>query len=163
MGLSISFLGIITFISSSFFIAKIPELTRLESIKNHLGSKKLFIYEFNRAIRLMLIGYSGWILIVYSIQGLNIAERFLNPFNMLLLTLNFIVIQLVALLNIHSRSQGQEIMAHPFFNATIISSVLFVIFSSLLSVTNILITMNTAYLVICMPPLIKYFKEIKKY
>lgn len=163
MGLSISFLGMITFISNSFFIAKIPKLTKLVSIKNHLDSKKLFLYEFNRGIQLTLIGYFVWMLFIYSIHELNIAERFLNPFDTLLLVFNFIIIQLVNFLNTHSRSYGKEIMAHQFFNATVISLVLFVIFNSLLSVTNLLLTMNISYLLICVPVLIKYLKKIKNY
>lgn len=162
IGISISFLGMIAFISNSFFIAKIPELTRLVSLNNHIASRELFIHEFKRAVGFTLIGYFVWMTLIYLMHEIHhISERFLSPYDMLLLIMNFIIIQLVTLLNAHSRSQGFEVMAHPFFNATIFSTAFFIIFNSHLSVTNLLLSMNIAYLLFCVLPIIKYLLRLK--
>jgi len=162
IGLSISFLGMIAFISNSFFIAKIPELTKLFSLNNHIASRELFIHEFKRAFGFTIIGYFVWMILIYLMHHINyFSERFLSPYNMLLLIFNFIIIQLVTLLNAHSRSKGFEVMAHPFFNATIVSTVFFIIFNSHLSVTNLLLSMNIAYLLFCVFPIIKYLSQLK--
>jgi hypothetical protein len=164
VGLSMSFIAMLNFLSSIFFTAKIPELTKVASMKKLNFFKLLFFRQFKRAVALTLISYSIWILFILIVSQYNeaISERFLRPLDMYLLLFNFMIIQLVTLLNTASRSYGLEIMALPFFFSTIISIFLSVLLNDFLGVTGMLAVMSFFYLIICAPAAFKYLNLLKR-
>jgi hypothetical protein len=161
VGLSSSFLGMLSFICSAFFISNVPNMSKLVSSNKLLEFKKLFLYEFKRSFLLILIIYFVWIFLIYQIQGTNSAERFLPPLSMVLLTINFIVIHISGLLNSYSRCFGKEIMAYPFFISTLISILASILFHNFLGVFGTLLVMNISYVLLCFPVMIRNLYNIK--
>ena len=162
IGLSSSFLGIGSFICSSFFIAKIPELARLISSEKINDAKLLFIFEFKRALILTLAGYFTLLAFIYLLRNYDIGTRFLSPADMTLLIFNFITIHLVTLINSYSRCYGEEVMAKPFFFATTVGILISILMHAFLDTFGMLLILNISYLLICFPMIIKYFSAINK-
>jgi hypothetical protein len=161
VGLSSAFLGMGLFIASAFFIAKIPELSKLVSSKKTDEARRIFQYEFRRAMILTFIGYIIWLIFICFITNTKLGERFLSPINMSMLVINFVVIQIATLLNYYSRSFGKEVMAHSFFIATMLGVLISILFHGFLGVSGCLLIMNISYLFLCFPQAIKYLFTIK--
>jgi len=161
MGLSISFMGMISVLSLTFFSAKIPEITRLVAINRINDSKKLFLYELKRAIKLTILSYFLWLFFIFLIHNSEISDRFLDFTEMSLLTFNFIIIQLVTLFNTSSRSFGYEVMAKSFFSASLLSFIFILFFNSSMSVSRLLLLMGFSYLIFCVPIFVKFLNNFK--
>jgi succinate dehydrogenase hydrophobic anchor subunit len=80
---------------------------------------------------------------------------------MSMLVFNFIVIQIISLLNYYSRSFGREVMANSFFIATMLGVLISILFHFFLGVSGCLLVMNISYLLLCFPKAVSYLITIK--
>ena len=155
------FLCMLSFISSTFFISNVPNMSKLVSSNKLSEFKKLFLYEFKRSFLFILIIYFILVFLIYQILPTKLAVRFLPLFPMILLIFNFIVIHITGLLNAYSRCFGKEVMAYPFFISTLISILASILFHNSFGVTGTLLVMNISYLFFCFPVIMRKLYIIK--
>ena len=157
-GLSIVFMNMIGVISSSAIASKIVQFGRYISRGKILISKKIFIFEFKKALVLNIFGYIFLIGISKIYFNNSYVERFLEPLDLFLLAICCIFNQSIGLINIYFRSHVLEMNAEEYLLASISGLLLSLLLAPSFGITGVLIAITSCYIIFLFSPLVKTYK-----
>lgn len=123
LGLSIAVANVLGSLCASWLTAKVPLITHMVVQGLAVGSRKLFMTEFRKALLLMSTTYVACVVVVAWIGEMFIAKRILPLFELSLLFSGFLVFHGVSMFSVYFRARGREVLAIPAIVTTIISLV----------------------------------------
>ena len=151
-------MNMIGVISSSAIASKIVQFGRYISRGKILISKKIFIFEFKKALVLNIFGYIFLIGISKIYFNNSYVERFLEPLDLFLLAICCIFNQSIGLINIYFRSHGLEMNAEEYLFASISGLLLSLLLAPSFGITGVLIAITSCYIIFLFSPLVKTYK-----
>ncbi len=113
IGLSMVVANLLGSMCASWLIAKVPRITQDTAMGAHAQSRAVFALEFKRAMGWMLVCYGMLSLLAWGIADWPIAQRFLGPLDMLVMSAAFMVFHAISMLGVYFRAQSQERLALP--------------------------------------------------
>jgi hypothetical protein len=145
LGLSIVIANLISSMASSWFTAKVPNITSLMVSGKIKESRRLFVVEFRRAFLLALVAYFLVFVAAIYLDGTVVLERVLKPYDLFLLFCLFLVYFAMNMFVVYFRAQGREVLALVAFISSIISSVVSVFYVDAYGATGVLLIYLIVY------------------
>ncbi len=154
LGLTVVVANVLGSLCASWLTAEVPRITSMISLGREEDSKVLFLYEFCKALLLMILGYILVIFLLIEFFHLRFVQRLLPPDEVMLLFAAFTIYHSVGMFSIYFRAKGKEELSYPFALSMLLSLIASCLIVSNLGVSGVLMVILGSFVVICIPAIV---------